>query len=99
MTINRFLTEPSESAWQKLKPRVAAEFEQGVTRCKDHPGHWCVEFPAQGGKMTSVFCASCGGATVVTVMSLLYDVSEAEEEAERGHWSGILDQVFTPASS
>jgi uncharacterized protein YndB with AHSA1/START domain len=99
VTINRFLKEPAESAWKKLQPRVAAEFEHGVTRCDGHPGHWCVEFPEQGGKMTSVFCVSCGGATAVTIMALLYGVSAAEEESVRGHWSGILDQVFTPAAS
>jgi uncharacterized protein YndB with AHSA1/START domain len=99
VTINRFLKEPAESAWKKLKPRVDAEFEKGVTRRNEHPGHWCVEFPEQGGKMTSVFCTSCGGATAVTIMALLYGVSESEEQAERGRWTGILDEVFTPASS
>jgi len=94
VTINRFVKESANSAWQKLQPRVAAEFEQGVTRRNTHPGHWCVEFPAQGGRMTSVFCTSCGGATAVSIMALLYGVSEAEENTVRGHWSGILDQVF-----
>ena len=105
VTIMRMLNEPVESVWEKLLPHVSAELQQGVTRLSDQRGHWCVEFPTRGGQMVSLFCDSCGGATAVTVMSLLYDRSAADADADLAHWTGILNETFgaeaaaTPASS
>jgi len=105
VTIMRMLNESAGSVWEKLRPRVSAEFQQGVTRLTDQRGHWCVEFPERDGHMVSLFCDSCSGATAVTIMSLLHGKSAADADADRAHWTGILNETFgveataTPASS
>jgi uncharacterized protein YndB with AHSA1/START domain len=90
VTIMRMLSESPETAWEKLVAQAAGEMQGGVERHRDSKGHCAIEFPSQRSAMLSLFCDGCGGATAVTVMWLLYDVSAKDADAVRDRWTALL---------
>src|SRR5215468_5163973 len=75
VTIMRMVNDSPQGAFEKLMAQAAEEMHAGVDRHRSGKGHCAIEFPSRNGAMLSLFCDGCGGATAVTVMWLLYDVS------------------------
>jgi uncharacterized protein YndB with AHSA1/START domain len=88
VTLFRMLPDSAATAWEKLTPHLT-----GVQRHFSPTSH-CSCFEQEDGAMIGIFCESCGGAAMLTLMHLLYGVSTEKAEAVREHWSGILNQLF-----
>jgi uncharacterized protein YndB with AHSA1/START domain len=99
VSVFRMLGEPRNTAWKKLMQRLGGPVD-GLVRHFDSQGLClCYEYPAKGGAMLGVFCENCGGSAMLSVVWLLYNVTEADAEAVRSEWTGILDGMFGQAAS
>ncbi|HJZ95472.1 MAG TPA: SRPBCC domain-containing protein [Candidatus Solibacter sp.] len=99
ITIFRMLQQPSAAAWDRLMPLIADDLASGVQRHFNAKGHCCcIEFPARQSAMLGVFCESCGGSTMLTLMWLLYGASEQEADAVRERWTRMVESAFDLSS-
>jgi uncharacterized protein YndB with AHSA1/START domain len=87
-TVFRMLQESPAAAWERLTPHMT-----GAARHFDPVGHCCShELP--DGTLVNIFCETCGGTAMLTIMNLLYGAPASKADAARERWTAILNELF-----
>ena len=69
---------------------------EGVVKHFDPTGYACLQ---SGDALLTLFCEKCGGALMLTVTWLLYDVDADHAAALERRWSALLDGLFGQAAA
>lgn len=77
---NRMIAEPREEAWRRIFGSLKLDGEQLYF---DAYGEACYELRAMNGALLALFCEPGGESTMLTVMCVLYDATEAEAAQAR----------------
>jgi uncharacterized protein YndB with AHSA1/START domain len=87
--ILRFIDRPRQELWEAL----GAIPQEGRITFDDGVGCRSIEYPDLNHAITGIFCEKCGGQTVVTIMSILYDPAPGVEDRLRTEWTAVVDSL------